>query len=358
MKKILFLTSVFSDLTGGTKYNKNLMNRIMLDNGCNVDILTDKDFGFENGMRWFQTIKVYNKLHKRLSGYDFVIIDASKYAQLSFHINKMKRKNKNTKFITILHHYEFHTKSKLTKLMSKFLETRFVNKMDAIIYASEYTYSLKDKYIKKGIKNILLKVPVKQHNCNKTKWEGNQFSTIGGTGYGKRKGHHLMVEALNMEKENLKDFCLKIIGNYKTEDTNIQQVENLLTYYNIRKNVVYTGRVSEEEKYSILENSKFYVFPSQYEGYGLSVIEAMSAGLPVIAFNNSAMPTVIKDGVTGFLCKDVKEFANKINLLYNNDALCKKMGENAIKYSKTCQTVENFNKQVDEFIKNELKEEK
>lgn len=99
------------------------------------------------------------------------------------------------------------------------------------------------------------------------------------------------------------------------------------------------------------------MFPSQYEGYGLSVIEAMSAGLPVIAFNNSAMPTIIRDGETGFLCKDVKEFAKNISLLYNNDDICERMGKNALEYVKSCQTVKEFEMQVNEFISKELKED-
>ena len=307
-------------------------------------------------MRWYQAIKAYKKLHKEVANYDIVIIDASKYVQLFFHIGKMVRKNKHVKFIAILHHYEFHTKSKLSRMICKYLELYFLNKMDSIIYASEYTYNLKDKYIKNHVKNILIKVPVKQYQTNKQTWTGNQFATIGGTGYGKRKGHHLMVEALNNKKNNLNDFCLKIIGNYSKDDANINEVETKLEQCGLRQNVIYTGRVSEEEKYSILENSKFYVFPSQYEGYGLSVIEAMSAGLPVVAFNNSAMPTIIQDGVTGFLCNDVQEFANKIDLLYNNDELCKEMGKNAIEYVKTCQTTKDFEEQVELFIDKHLKE--
>lgn len=52
-KRVMFLTSVFSNLTGGTKYNKNLIEQIVNTTYFDVDIKTDKDFGYENGMRWF-----------------------------------------------------------------------------------------------------------------------------------------------------------------------------------------------------------------------------------------------------------------------------------------------------------------
>jgi len=77
----------------------------------------------------------------------------------------------------------------------------------------------------------------------------------------------------------------------------------------------------------------------------------MAAGLPVVAFNNSAMSTVIRNGETGFLCESVEEFAEKIKLLYNDTRLCERMGRNAIEYVKTCQTKEKFEEQTDEFIK-------
>lgn len=241
-KKVLFLTSVFSNLTGGTKYNKNFIEIMINSKFFDVDIKTDKDYGFDSGMRWFNALKAYKSLAATCSHYDIVIIDSSKCKQVYFYINKMRRQNPNTKFIGIHHHYDFHTLKGWRREICKHIELKFLNKMDYIIYASEYTYGLKDKYIKKNVKNILLKVPVKQYNSNKTEWKGNQFTTIGGTGYGKRKGHHLMVEALDMQKDNLKDFCLKIIGNYSADDINIANVENRLTKLNLRNNVVYTGR--------------------------------------------------------------------------------------------------------------------
>jgi len=340
--KVLFLTSVYSDLTGGTKYNKNFVERFIKDDFFEVDILTDADFGATSGMRWFSAIKLYKDVVNIVSKYDIVIIDSSKCKQLAFYVGKMVKKNKNTQFITILHHYDFHTRTGLSKLLCKFLELRFVNKMNKIIYASDYTYSLKDKYIKKHIDNILLRVPVKIYDTKKISWETNLLSTIGGVGYGKRKGHHLMVEALNKVKEDIEGFNLKIMGKFNENDGTIKQVIKQLEDCGLREKIIYTGRVSEGEKYNILENSKFYVFPSQYEGYGLSMLEAMAAGLPVVAFNNSAMSTVIRNGETGFLCESVEEFAEKIKLLYNDTRLCERMGRNAIEYVKTCQTKEKF----------------
>lgn len=350
MKKLLFITPCYSDRTGGTKYNRKFVDIIKQNTEFSVDIIEDKDFGCTDWMRWYQAIKAYKNLYKTCANYDYVLIDAQKYTQLLFHISKMRRKNKNVKFIAICHHYDHHIRSGISRRLCKHFELKFLNMMDYIVYASEYTYSLKDKYIKPNVKNVLIKLAVPQRICNRTTWQGNQFCTIGGANYGKRKGHAELMHALNIAKANMPNFKLKIIGSYKPEEQNFVEVQNLMDKYNLNENVEYTGFVETGELNNILESSKFYVFPSLYEGYGMSMVEAMQCGLPVVAFNRSAMPTVVTDGVTGFLCNSIEEFANKTQLLYNNDALCEKMGKAAMEYAKTLQTEKDFEHDVNNFI--------
>lgn len=71
------------------------------------------------------------------------------------------------------------------------------------------------------------------------------------------------------------------------------------------------------------------VMPTVREGFGLSIAEAMSCGLPVVASDCSAIPELVDDGLGGFLCPigDVDSFAQKINLLANSPQLRKEMGE-------------------------------
>ena len=82
-----------------------------------------------------------------------------------------------------------------------------------------------------------------------------------------------------------------------------------------------------------LETAKIFAFPSSYEGFPLSLTEAMSAGLPAIGYKNCpAVNELIKDGENGFLCEEgVDVFAQALEKLISDEELRKKMGNAAKK---------------------------
>lgn len=87
------------------------------------------------------------------------------------------------------------------------------------------------------------------------------------------------------------------------------------------------------EKYC---NSSMLVLTSLYEPFGLVLPEAMSCGLPVVAFDCPYGPAdIITDGVDGFLVKnrDINEFANRVCQLIDDKELRVRMGQAAIKSS-------------------------
>jgi len=59
--------------------------------------------------------------------------------------------------------------------------------------------------------------------------------------------------------------------------------------------VLFTGRVSDDDKAALLSGAAALVFPSLYEGFGFPVIEAMQCGTPVICSNTSSLPEVAGD---------------------------------------------------------------
>lgn len=65
--------------------------------------------------------------------------------------------------------------------------------------------------------------------------------------------------------------------------------------------VHFYGAVPPQELSELLERAHLYVSASQYEGFGLSTIEAMSSATPVLVTSVGAHPNVVQHGVTGFL---------------------------------------------------------
>ncbi len=75
-------------------------------------------------------------------------------------------------------------------------------------------------------------------------------------------------------------------------------------------NITMLGRLDEADLIQAYQHCDALLFPSRWEGFGYTALEAMACGKPVIASNASALPEVVEDGVTGILCEpgDVDAF--------------------------------------------------
>ena len=99
----------------------------------------------------------------------------------------------------------------------------------------------------------------------------------------------------------------------------------------IKENVIFTQRISHEDKLKRIEESSFMVFPSLIEGFGIAIIEAFACKKPVLASDIRPMSDIVKDNHSGFLISpfDEEEWANKMIYLFSNTKQQKRMGENA-----------------------------
>jgi glycosyltransferase involved in cell wall biosynthesis len=72
--------------------------------------------------------------------------------------------------------------------------------------------------------------------------------------------------------------------------------------------IEYIGEITESEKAEFLGNAYAYLFPIDWpEPFGLTMIEAMACGTPVIAFSCGSVPEIIDDGLTGYIVTSEKE---------------------------------------------------
>jgi glycosyltransferase involved in cell wall biosynthesis len=94
----------------------------------------------------------------------------------------------------------------------------------------------------------------------------------------------------------------------------------------------YLGQIPNEKLMKVMENSHVFMLPSLYEGFGLTLLEAMSCGLPVITTENTAGPDFIKNGENGFITpiRDTKITANVLQRIYENEELRLSISEMAL----------------------------
>jgi glycosyltransferase involved in cell wall biosynthesis len=118
---------------------------------------------------------------------------------------------------------------------------------------------------------------------------------------------------------------LIIAGIIQDEDYFKQYIEPHID----NRNVVYVGSADPVKRNNLLGNALALLHPINFnEPFGLSVIEAMACGTPVIAFNRGSMPELIEDGKNGFLVSSVEEAVRAVSQVKDiNRAECRRMVE-------------------------------
>ncbi|MES2007206.1 MAG: glycosyltransferase family 4 protein [Patescibacteria group bacterium] len=107
--------------------------------------------------------------------------------------------------------------------------------------------------------------------------------------------------------------------------------EKYQTYYKtyiepyLSDTIRYIGEVGEEERNELMAHALCFLHPGTWrEPFGLTLIESMACGAPVIAFNKGAIPEIVEEGKTGFVVENVDEMVEAIGRIETIDrAYCR-----------------------------------
>lgn len=110
-------------------------------------------------------------------------------------------------------------------------------------------------------------------------------------------------------------------------------ITDFVNQNNLANCVVILGIIEHKNILNTIKSADIFVLPSHSEGMPTVMFEAMAAKLPMIISNVGGVPEVIKNGINGLLIrpKSVNDIVEKIDLLLSDDALYKKLAENAYK---------------------------
>lgn len=137
-----------------------------------------------------------------------------------------------------------------------------------------------------------------------------------------RKGVDYLIKSM----ENV-EITSMIIG----EGPDRIRLEDLAIENGVHHKIMFTGGVSNEDLKSLYARARFFVLPSISEGLPLTILEAMSSGIPVIANNINGISEIVRHKYNGLLTRpnDVNSLSNAQRTLINDTSLCKEMGINA-----------------------------
>lgn len=139
------------------------------------------------------------------------------------------------------------------------------------------------------------------------------------------KGISNLLKAVAQIHRTLPDLRLKVAGEGPCHADLLREANQLGIY----EKVQFLGQVSDPAK--VLGRARMFVLPSSSEGISLTLLEAMAAGVPVVATAVGGTPEVLENGKTGLMVppQNPEKLANAIKQLWLDDELCDQLSHAA-----------------------------
>ena len=240
----------------------------------------------------------------------------------------MKKKTVCT--ITTLPHSD--KRKRLPVFLDKRLFVRVVKKVDVIISLSTHMGKIIEQQVQPK-KIVMIPNPLMKCHCKKTEKERNSVLCVGRLDL-LNKGVSYFIQMLPYLKKEIPNIKLHVCGT--CDHTSQMNLLKLISEYKPEENIIFHGHLSDEklgEKYS---SSEVIVLPSFTEGAASYVlIEAMSAGLPIVSFDIEPSVEALGNGKYGLLVKkgDVRGLADCCLTLLKNEKLRKFYAQKSLERS-------------------------
>ncbi|MDJ1109131.1 glycosyltransferase family 4 protein [Macrococcoides caseolyticum] len=212
-------------------------------------------------------------------------------------------------------------KESIIKYYSKFDLVISLTQKDKDIYESHLTSS--------RIKVIPNALPKGFFNLKTDKEKSNIIISAGR--FEKEKGFDLLIKTIALIKDDIRDWKVNIYGDGKEKAV----LQELIEKNNL--NEIITLHPTTKNLPTLLEESKIYILPSRYEGFGLVLIEAMAKHNAVVAYGCPVGPLeLINDEVNGLLAQaeSLTDLSNQILKVINNQSLFNTLQHNGFEFSK------------------------
>jgi len=220
------------------------------------------------------------------------------------------------------------------------IEKRCIKSIDKIISVSKFT---KNQIVKTyGIPSDEIDVVYNGINSGIYNFTKKEIEEIRHKLKIDKKPVILFVGRVDDPRKNL-DFLLRIFKKVteKTEalllvvgSGNKNSAKKIVRSLKLSKDVIFTGFVDSTTLKKIYALCTFYVCSSRLEGFGLTIIEAMAAGKPIVATNVGGIPEVVKDKRNGLLVEvnNEEKLAEAMDYFLENPDIASKVGNYNKKY--------------------------
>lgn len=215
-----------------------------------------------------------------------------------------------------------------------------MNNATKVIFLSKFSQKIISNYLNKkknyeiinhGIDQYLSKYGKNKikHNCWDYK-KKNKIKLIYVSPLDYYKNHLTVAKAYTRLKKKYPNLEIKFIGNYKH---NLKLYKKIIkeNYFLTKKNFI--GEVDHNKVLSYVYNSDIFIFASSTETFGITLLEGMALGMPIVCSDKSSLPEILKDGGIYFNPNNDYELADQIERFIKNKKFRFNKSKKALKES-------------------------
>lgn len=182
--------------------------------------------------------------------------------------------------------------------------------------------------IRNGIPDSYFNFDVDSNIRFKYSLEGKKVILFAGRLHPNKRVDHL-IEVLPDILEKCPDAFLALVGPGQDY---YEKLKTIIDRKNLFDRVKWLGKVSSDDLISLYETADCFVMPSDYEPFGLVLVEAMSQGTPVIAVNNAGPKEIVNNGYSGLLYDqgDLEGLKSAILKILGNRDFSEELGKHAL----------------------------
>jgi glycosyltransferase involved in cell wall biosynthesis len=244
----------------------------------------------------------------------------------------------SNKLIVTIHDLNYHaipeSFTPLARLTQRILVFLSAKRVDKIITVSEFTMTELVKYLSIPQEKIHVtyeagksRVTNKENQINP--FDGNSPYILAFSSLKPHKNISRLVKAFEKANEQCQNtWKLIIIGHLPQK---MQVVCENLSNGRLRNanesSVITTGFLPDDEVALLMHQADIFTFPSLYEGFGLPLLEAMEAGIPVVCSDRGSLPEIGGEAVLLFDPLDINDMAEKLLRLMVDKQLREELSE-------------------------------
>lgn len=310
----------------------------------------------------FKVVSAVSPIYSLTEQAELPIIVPSSHILISPHYNiplLPVRAKKRMVFIHDVNHLAHYESLNLKeKIYSRYMINRAIKKSDCVVTVSEFSKSEILKYTSASadqIKVLYFGINTEKDFSEDTdvkkkyKLPDNYYLFVGNVK--PHKNLTGLLEAFKLLLVKNKEYKLVVAGKKEGFIKGDNQVFSFIEKNpQLKKSVIFTGYVDNDELSGIYKSASALVFPSFYEGFGIPPLEAMLAGCPVIASNAASIPEVCGDAALYVTPSSPEDIAAKIEMLHDNNELREKLIEKGKQRLKRF-TLNKFSSNLHEIIR-------